>query len=59
MSSKINVETNTASVPFCKPHSNAMHFCCATPDTNYLAIKNAKIIITTFKIKTAKPACAR
>ena len=25
--SKINVTTNTARVPFCKPHSSAIHFC--------------------------------
>ena len=31
ISSKINVATNTASVPFCKPHSRAIHFCCAAP----------------------------
>lgn len=38
-SSKINVETNTARVSFCKPHSNAIHFCWAIPDSNFLAIK--------------------
>ena len=58
-SSKINVATNTASVPFCRPHSRAIHFCCGIPETNFFAIKYASTIIVTFKINTAKPASAR
>ena len=32
----ICVETNSAKVPFCRPHSKAIHLSCLTPDTKIL-----------------------
>jgi len=37
ISSNNCVVTNTAKVPFCKPHSNEMHFLCAIPDVQNFA----------------------
>ena len=34
----ICVETNRARVPFCNPHSKAMHLICLTPDVKALAM---------------------
>ena len=34
ISSNSCVVTNTANVPFCKPHSSEIHFLCGTPDAN-------------------------
>ena len=32
----ICVETNIAKVPFCNPHSKAIHFCCFIPEARVL-----------------------
>ena len=37
ISSNNCVVTNTAKVPYCKPHSNEIHFLCAMPDVKNLA----------------------
>ena len=34
----ICVETNIAKVPFCNPHSKAIHLICLTPDVKAFAM---------------------
>ena len=38
ISSNNCVATNTAKVPFCRPHSRDMHFLCGVPEANTFAM---------------------
>ena len=49
------VDTTTANVPFCKPHSNDIHFLCEIPDAKNFAKKYPTKSIITLSVKATRP----